>query len=164
MPLRRPVFWTACVLGCALLFGSVVLAQNMFRDDTLQPGQPRYSANGAYRLILRPVSSYPYGVPTARAVVWDRGHDPQCCNWDQDNVIWYSLFDYGAVGNHQSQFNFDGDVAYMQGDGNFVLYNAYGYPVWATNTENHPDAWLNLQDDANLVVYSASNVPLWSIY
>lgn len=49
----------------------------------------------------------------------------------------------------------------MQGDGNFVLYQA-GIALWHTSTHGHDGAWAAFQDDGNLVVYSAGGTPLWS--
>src|SRR5690242_20749332 len=50
----------------------------------------------------------------------------------------------------------------MQGDGNFVLYDAAGVPYWATGTWGNPGAWIILQDDGNLVVYAQNGAPLWA--
>lgn len=41
----------------------------------------------------------------------------------------------------------------MQDDGNLVVYNEARGANFATNTENHPGAFLRCQDDGNLVVY-----------
>jgi hypothetical protein len=51
--------------------------------------------------------------------------------------------------------------AAMQGDGNFVLYDANGRAVWSTGTSKHPGAFLALQGDKNLVVYTENMKPLW---
>ena len=52
-------------------------------------------------------------------------------------------------------------VAKMQPDGNFVLYNASNSAKWATGTNGHPGAILNLLDTGDLVVYtSISNLTL----
>ena len=37
-------------------------------------------------------------------------------------------------------------VALMQADGNFVLWDQYGNPVWASNTPNNPGAFLTVED------------------
>jgi hypothetical protein len=50
----------------------------------------------------------------------------------------------------------------MQTDGNFVLYNQHGVPIWATNTAGHPGAEAVWQNDGNLVVYTASGQPIWA--
>jgi hypothetical protein len=57
--------------------------------------------------------------------------------------------------------------AWMQGDGNFVLYAFNGsgwYAPWATWTQNHPGARLVVQNDGNVVVYRdcCSGVAYWS--
>ena len=54
-----------------------------------------------------------------------------------------------------------GDVAVMQGDGNFVLYDDHSQPLWASGTDGHGGAFLALQDDGNMVVY-AGGQPLWA--
>lgn len=48
----------------------------------------------------------------------------------------------------------------MQGDGNFVIYDAQK-AIWGTNTFNHPHAVLSVQEDGNLVIRSSSGVPIW---
>ena len=52
--------------------------------------------------------------------------------------------------------------AYMQGDGNFVLYNASGTAIWSTGTAGNPGATLSVQNDGNAVIYSTSGKGLWS--
>jgi hypothetical protein len=52
--------------------------------------------------------------------------------------------------------------ATMQSDGNFVVYNAYGNPVWHTWTYGNPGAYLAIKDDGGLVVYSSGGTQLWS--
>jgi hypothetical protein len=56
---------------------------------------------------------------------------------------------------------FAGAFAAMQTDGNFVVYNILGKPVWATMTNGKPGAGLHLQDDGNLVVYRNSAAVWW---
>ena len=53
-----------------------------------------------------------------------------------------------------------GEVA-MQGDGNLVVYNAAGVPLWSSGTAGNPGAWLAVQGDSNLVVYDYYGYPLW---
>jgi hypothetical protein len=50
----------------------------------------------------------------------------------------------------------------MQNDGNFVAYNAFGAPYFATNTNGHSGAYLIVQDDANVVIYDSKNTAIWS--
>lgn len=52
-------------------------------------------------------------------------------------------------------------LATMQEDGNFVVQDSSGVPVWDTSTSGNPDASLAIQDDGNLVVYSANGQVLW---
>lgn len=50
----------------------------------------------------------------------------------------------------------------MQHDGNLVVYNSGGVPIWASGTANNPGAYLNVQDDSNLVIYDYYGFPLWA--
>jgi hypothetical protein len=54
--------------------------------------------------------------------------------------------------------------AFLQGDGNFVLYKSdvSGPPLWTTNTWNNPGATVVVGDDGNLFVRSAGGAVLWS--
>lgn len=49
----------------------------------------------------------------------------------------------------------------MQTDGNLVVYTPTGQPVWNTGTFGRPGATLVMQSDGNLVLYSANGAPLW---
>lgn len=50
----------------------------------------------------------------------------------------------------------------MQGDGNLVLYDAAGHPLWNSRTEGHPGSMAIMQGDGNLVVYAPGGHPLWA--
>nr|WP_325570607.1 lectin [Actinospica sp.] len=52
--------------------------------------------------------------------------------------------------------------AYMQGDGNFVLYTAAGSPVWSSGTAGNNGATLSVQDDGNVVIASSAGKSLWT--
>lgn len=54
-------------------------------------------------------------------------------------------------------------VLTMQTDGNVVLYDANGHPLWATNTSRGatPREFV-MQTDGNLVLYSTDGVPRWA--
>ncbi len=51
----------------------------------------------------------------------------------------------------------------MQRDGNLVLYDSAGQPVWATNTvfSVNPNSVI-IEDDGNLVLYDGYHVPQWA--
>jgi hypothetical protein len=55
-----------------------------------------------------------------------------------------------------------GDTAWMQNDGNFVLYATGGKALWSSGTYGHPGASLAMQNDGNLVVYGPGGKPLWA--
>ena len=49
----------------------------------------------------------------------------------------------------------------MQDDGNFVIYDASGTPIWHTNTWGNPGAYLTIHDDGNMAIYAAGGHLLW---
>ncbi|MCO5984887.1 hypothetical protein NE235_02060 [Actinoallomurus spadix] len=55
-----------------------------------------------------------------------------------------------------------GGRAVFQPDGNLVVYDRDGNPVWASGTDGNPGARLVLQADKNLVIYAADGGPLWA--
>ena len=50
----------------------------------------------------------------------------------------------------------------MQSDGNLVLYDGAGKPLWASGTDHHDGAYAIMQTDGNLVVYPPSGKALWA--
>ncbi|WP_369366089.1 hypothetical protein AB5L52_23975 [Streptomyces sp. CG4] len=55
-----------------------------------------------------------------------------------------------------------GAYAYMQSDGNLVVYSSTGTALWSSHTSGHSGAYFLVQDDGNLVVYSSTGSALWS--
>ncbi|MFJ9947544.1 trypsin-like serine protease [Kitasatospora sp. NPDC091207] len=66
-----------------------------------------------------------------------------------NGVIWAT----GTGGN-------PGAYAWLQPDGNFVVYTADNRPIWNTATWTSGGNYLSLQDDGNLVVYKKDGGPL----
>jgi hypothetical protein len=50
----------------------------------------------------------------------------------------------------------------LQNDGNLVLYEQGGTPIWATGTQGTSPGELLMQTDGNLVLYASNGSPLWS--
>jgi hypothetical protein len=50
----------------------------------------------------------------------------------------------------------------MQADGNFVIYDDSGTPIWHTGTPGSSGAYLVVQNDGNVVIYSAGGGVLWN--
>jgi hypothetical protein len=104
--------------------------------QSLNPGQTLASPNGRYVLKYQ---------TDANLVLYDNGAPVWAIN------CWPGCMNIGAAG-----------VATMQTDGNFVVYNSGGSPVWHTYTNGNPGAHLAVQDDSNLIVYSSAGSALWS--
>jgi hypothetical protein len=49
----------------------------------------------------------------------------------------------------------------MQADGNLVVYEAAGTPVWASGTAGHPGASLRVGDDGNMAVVTPAGATVW---
>lgn len=74
--------------------------------------------------------------------------------WNPSDVWWYS----GLCGQQDRSTQ---QHLSMQVDGNLVVYDGSYQPLWATNTDGNPGAWLNVQNDGNLVVY-VDSTPIWA--
>ncbi|RJG08421.1 hypothetical protein [Massilia cavernae] len=74
-----------------------------------------------------------------------------------------SLVMYRQDGTKRYGMAKNGNIAIMQGDGNFVQYSNSWHPLWNTETGGNPNAYLHIQDDGNLVVYGPTGIPLWNI-
>jgi hypothetical protein len=81
----------------------------------------------------------------------DPGSDPGLLSPD------YSLGPGEYVESSDRRFRF-----VYQGDGNLVLYDATGYPFWASQTSGSTPGVLTMQGDGNLVIYDGASVPIWA--
>ena len=50
----------------------------------------------------------------------------------------------------------------LQPDGNLVLYEQAGQPVWASGTDGREVSTATMQEDGNLVLYSPTGEPVWA--
>lgn len=103
--------------------------------------------------------------------------DANVVSYNNGNPIWSTNT---SAGNQLAQVNTSvrpGGVLYpgqrlstrdrktnlvFQGDGNLVLYDFQGKPLWASNTDGKDASFLSLQGDGNLVIYSTQGKPLWA--
>lgn len=106
-------------------------SDEMHAGESLYAGDSRTSSNGEYSLHYQ----------------------------GDGNLVLYRNSDGSPVWN-TGTFGNPGEAA-MQGDGNFVVYNAAGQPVWSSGTVSHPGAWLAVQSDGNLVLYDPYGYPIW---
>ena len=51
--------------------------------------------------------------------------------------------------------------AVFQGDGNLVVYNQYGNPLWASHTHGSGNRLIQ-QSDGNLVIYNSHGQAVWA--
>jgi hypothetical protein len=49
-----------------------------------------------------------------------------------------------------------------QGDGNVVLYDLVGQPLWSTRTNGQAAGLFAMQTDGNLVVYKPGGTAIWN--
>lgn len=95
------------------------------------------------------VNAGPYSVQTAAA---------QACT---ENTILERPAGNMVFNKGQSWKNCRGYRFTFQGDGNLVIYNPSGTPLWHTGTMGQA-ARLVWQTDGNLVLYDGGNRPIWS--
>ncbi|KAF0735775.1 hypothetical protein Ae201684P_021315 [Aphanomyces euteiches] len=89
--------------------------------------------------------------------------DSTYCEVCTNAIATAALFSNKAVVN-QSTFllSKSNGRATVQEDGNFVVTNQDGTPLWATKTFGKAPANLVLQEDGNLVLYAKNGDPLWA--
>jgi hypothetical protein len=83
------------------------------------------------------------------------------------NLVLYPLpIVGGPPDNHLWRSNTarsDAQVALMQFNGNFVIYDSKHKALWSSRTSGHPGAYLALQNDGNVVIYGPDNTSvLWT--
>jgi|GEM_PF-5621766 len=143
------------------------------KSDTNDGTHPSVSGHIKIAKLLEPILQpyvYRVNVPTACSVITSGqgllvGQSQKSC----DGRFTLTLTQGGnlvlAEGTQQffstNTANTNAVKAVMQGDGNFVLYNSGGSPVWDTNTQSSSAAVFDVQNDGNLVVYRNST-PVWA--
>lgn len=105
------------------------------QNDYLLTGEALYSKNGNYSLVYE---------SDGTLVIYDltKGREP----------IW-------AVPDKRERSK--GGRLYMQPDGNLVIYDIHGYPLWSSCTSGHPEASLTMEDSGKLVIYNREGRPIW---
>ncbi len=107
-------------------------ANQLQPGSRLLPGESLASTSGRYRLLYQ---------SDGNRVLYDDVEEIQ-------------LWTTNTAGTGAGQ-------AVMQGDGNFVVYDAQGIATWFTGTGGNANARLRLQDDGNVVVSSSGGQALW---
>ncbi|KAJ3259391.1 hypothetical protein HK103_002294 [Boothiomyces macroporosus] len=78
------------------------------------------------------------------------------CNlvlYSNNKPIWSSNTYIGA---HDGEHKCDSSYAFMQTDGNFVVYDGNNHALWATGTQGS-NYYAIIQDDGNFVIYDPAN-------
>jgi hypothetical protein len=131
--------------------------------STLTYGSSLNSDNGTYHLQHQLFGGM-------RVLTWDHSYC-YSAEWisSYDDPVKYSAGlppCYPPYTHARQSGNGDtGNHLVMQSDGNLVLIDGSGNPIWETHTNGYGStAVLNAQDDGNLVVYYNTNVPIWSLF
>lgn len=104
--------------------------------EELRPGQGVFSCDERFYLVYQ---------GDGNLVLYNWGASPR-----------YPMWWTGTIGSPL--------VAAMQVDGNVVIYDATGRPVWYTNTGGHWGAYLVLQKNGNLVLHAPDGTVLWATW
>lgn len=102
-------------------------------DQVIYKGQSLSSDDGRYRLVMQ----------------------------DDGNLVYYRTSDWSARWSTSTR-NRGGQLAVMQRDGNFVVYDQSWNALWISTTQGRPGAYIAAQDDGNLVIYQNGR-PFWDI-
>ena len=81
------------------------------------------------------------------------------------NLVLYNVVNAlvgGPLWSSNTQASGTGCYADFQADGNFVVYNEFQQPLWASGTSGTSGAQIWLQDDGNIVLYNGAGLPLWT--
>ena len=114
---------------------SVLNSDKLLPGETLTENQKLISLNGKYSLIMQ---------DDGNAVIYRQVNNSRPAIW--------------ATGtNGQGK----GCKFICQTDGNLVIYNSSGTPVWSSGTYGKPISGLIMQNDGNLVLYNGTS-PVWS--
>jgi hypothetical protein len=114
--------------------------------------------SGASKLVLQSDGNLVLYTPSNSAV-WSSGTAIQ----DQTGLVSRILPDGLTMYSGQSLITPDRRYSLnYQPDGNVVLYNATGNPIWSTNTYQSSLGSLGLQSDGNLVLKNKDGSVIWS--
>jgi hypothetical protein len=117
--------------SCPLGFGPQQVV-SLESGQSLLPGQSVYSPNGQFQLLYQ----------------------------FDGNLVLYRVVDMFALWSSRT-VGFSAGQAYMQNDGNFVVYDASIVPRWSSGTAGAFGAYLAVQSDSNLVIYSGCGPAIW---
>jgi hypothetical protein len=130
-PNNTPI-WATNTVQPVIPTSPVASGDTMHPSDVLTPETWISSANGAYYLVYQ----------------------------SDGNLVLYSNR-FGKALWASNTAGQPGESCVMQPDGNLVIYDGDGHPLWASNT-NTPGSRLVMQDDANAVIYRPNTTPVWA--
>jgi aryl-phospho-beta-D-glucosidase BglC (GH1 family) len=113
--------------------GGPATGDMLLRGQELHAGESRVSTDGRFLLVYQGDGNLVLYVIASGEALWSSG------TWGTET-----------------------GVAVMQGDGNFVVYDASGTPRWDSVTGGSEGDRVVVQNDGNLVLYTASGAALWA--
>ena len=125
-------------------------------------GQPDWSSgtagnNGAYFVLQE----------DGNAVIYNSSGTPIWSSNTSGNPIGYNYVQHEInnsilVPNQELSTASRNYKLLFQNDGNLVLYNHNGTPLWSSGTAGKSSQYLDMQSDGNMVIYNKSFTPLWN--
>ena len=123
---------TSEIMGGKGMIGAEFGAENLYQNQSLQPGQSIQATDGSYIATFQ---------TDGNLVVYDRS----------GKAVWAS----GTNGKGAT-------VCTLQGDGNLVIYNGNQPLWATGTNGKGSNCYLDMQGDGNLVLYDGNKKPLWA--
>ncbi len=138
---------------------SVNLCADLISGWRLNSGESLFSALGGFRLVMQNDGNLVLYAIDDMKLPADILHVFACT----PDVMKLYAKPIWSTGTHLPKEGKDrGSFCEMSEDGNFLVYDQAGRPVFETGTRGHPGSLLRLQTDGNLVVYTHDMKPAWS--
>jgi hypothetical protein len=138
---------------------SVNLCTDLISGWRLSSGESLFSALGGFRLVMQHDGNLVLYAIDDMKLPADVSHVFACT----PDVMKLYAKPIWSTGTHvPKEGKGRGSYSEMSEDGNFVVCDQAGRPVFETGTRGHPGSLLRLQTDGNLVVYTHDMKPAWS--
>jgi hypothetical protein len=118
----------------------------LYSGERLNTNDVIQSPSRTFRLVMQADGNLVEYRATDDAPVWASG-----TNWS-----------HPVVDNTGAKFDNIAQYVELQVDGNFVVYDRNRSPQWASGTDKHPGAHMNLEDTGKIVISDSNGVTLWT--